>query len=1112
MIDGVRGRLITAGFAESRLLDHTEAAAPPPPIVHALDVWSDRRHAALGPAASVRAICDAAVLPLLKILGFDIRRRTDEGPGTVVHAGSDSLTVPVVIAPWNAPLDTAWRAAVLDGIRADARWCLCCNGAALRLVDAHHTWTRQYLEFDLTLLPHRESARRLFWCLLRADAMAGRPSFLERMVELSAGHGAGVCSALGSGVLDALVTLVGALSAREPAGAPRILFEQSLTVLYRVLFLLFAEARGLVPVWHQAYRERYTIEEIVTTLLAGRRYAGIWETVLAVFRMAHAGCVAGDLEVTAFNGRLFSPAQSSVFDRRRIGDRTMGEAIVALGSTPSPGGRTRISYRDLDVEQLGAVYERVLEYEPAAGARPGGPSRPPREAGRVLARNRDARQSSGTFYTPRLLTAVLVRRTLEPLVRGRSPEDILRLRVLDPAMGSGAFLVAACRYLAAAAEEGLIRDGRWHQGDVTRSDRTALRREIALRCLFGVDVNPMAVQLARLSLWLGTLASDRPLTFLDHHLVVGDSLVGASLDDLARQPTRTLRPRGRPAVLPLYADPDLTQVLQHAVRTRLRLSGAPDESAAVVANKERTLEELHGAHSPLGRWAGVLDLWCAGWFWDAPPLTPGLFGELCDRLLQRPGMLATPVTERLLERARAAAASHRFLHWPMAFPEVFSDEQGASLPAPGFDAVIGNPPWDMVRGDSGDRDVRADRKRLAGRFTSFAREAGIYRLDTRSHVNRYQLFTERALQLAKPGGRIGLVLPSGILSDAGASALRRHLFDRANVDSITGFDNRGRFFPIHRSLRFVLLTGTTGQPTDAIACRFGVSRHEDLQGDGPGSLTITRRMLARISGADDLGIPEVATERDLRIVEAISDRIPWAGDADGWNVRFGRELNATDDRGSFRPVRGGPGARPVLEGKQIQPFRAMLDECRYEVAAVDAARIPRRARLAYRDVASATNRLTLIAAVVPPRVVTTHTLFCLKPALPAAAQHVLCALFNSFVANYLIRLRVHTHVTAALVARLPLPFVDSSQPVFGRLALLARTLMNRGAAVEDMDEYAEVQATAARLYGVSAADFDHILGTLPLIPAHVRERSLQKFGTLGRPDAAAPARSRPALR
>src|SRR6185503_20416032 len=190
-------------------------------------------------------------------------------------------------------------------------------------------------------------ARTTLWSLARAEAMSGPVTVLDRASELSARHGAAVCKALGDGVLHALELLIAALASTQ-GHSPLILFDQSLTVLYRVLFLLFAEARGLVPMWHPVYRDRYSIEAIVTTLLAGRPCRGIWQAVLAISRLAHAGCSAGELKVTPFNGRLFAPVHSAAFDRTRIDDRVMGGAIMAVGTTASPVGRARISYKDLD--------------------------------------------------------------------------------------------------------------------------------------------------------------------------------------------------------------------------------------------------------------------------------------------------------------------------------------------------------------------------------------------------------------------------------------------------------------------------------------------------------------------------------------------------------------------------------------------------------------------------------------------------------------------------------------------------------------------------------------------------------------------------------------------
>jgi hypothetical protein len=1117
MIPGVRGGLISGAFARDVLPGVPECVAVPPPIRSALASWSMRVEQTLGTVSSVRAIADVAVLPLLDLLGLAVDRRVDERERCLLHVRAMSTSLVVIVAEWSAPLDRVWRSSVVHAIAADARWCVCCNGRALRLIDARRTWSRDYLEFDCIAAGREPMTQQLLWTALRAEAVTGDAPVVDRIVDLSRRHGVQVCRVLGDGVLEALTLLVATLAAgKRPASMPA-LFEQSLTVLYRVLFLLFAEARGLLPVWHPVYRDRYSLDTIVTVLLRGQRYRGLWQAVQAISRLAHAGCHAGELRVTAFNGRLFSPSQADAFDRTPIADEVMGKAIVFVSTTPMssssnpatrsglprasskgrragpaivrPAVRARIVYRDLDVEQLGAVYERVLEYEPSSAGT---------ASKRTLVRTREVRKSSGTFYTPRALTAHLVRRTLEPLVRDRSAEEILRLKILDPAMGSGAFLVAACRFLTAAAEEALIAEGTWHTHDVTVADRAALRREVASRCLFGVDLNPMAVQLARLSLWLATLATDKPLSFLDHHLIAGNSLVGATPEDLRRQPGGSPSRSRRQEELPLFPDEHLSSLVQQAVRIRLDLTMQPDDTAAIVREKERTLAALHGKDSSLGKWSRLLDLWCAGWFWtDGVPPDRGTFRELTDWLLNGSCTLPDRICTQFMSQCDDTASRCRFLHWPLAFPEIFLDDQGLPGKAPGFDAIIGNPPWEMVRGDSGDEAARASRKAEARRLTDFVRESGVYRVERSAHANLYQLFVERSLQLVRRGGRIGLVLPSGLLGDAGAAPLRRHLFDRADVDAITGLDNRESIFPIHRSTRFVLLTCTPGAPTQTIRCRFGVTRVEELErreSMAP-DIALTRAFIEQLSGADDLGIPELSTARDLSIVERISSRVPRLADRTGWSVHFSRELNASDDRHAFVRHTGASDARPIVEGKQIDPFRVALDRCHLQLNPQVPMRraLPNRARLAYRDVASATNRLTLITAIIPARAVTTHTLFCLKTRLPLAEQQVLCALLNSFAANYLIRLRVNTHVTATLMSRLPVPVVREGHPFFEPLGALTATLSRGTRPVEEMEEYAQLQALCAHAYELTASQFEHILGTFPLIPADVRAAVLASF-------------------
>jgi len=1096
---GISGGLVSRSFIRTDLAALKGAEPPDQRVRAALLQWQADISERLGPASTARAIADTALAPLMRLLGFELSARQGGRELTCGIAASAGVSLPVLIVPWGCSLDMIRQTSIEAAAGLDARWCVNFNGTTFRVIDSHAPWSRKRLNFDLSVVVHEPEVLAAFWTLMRADALRGSDPLLDRAVDLSAKQGVVVCKALGLGVLDALKELLQALVTGAPPDLLRlsrgVLLDQALTVLYRIVFLLFAEARALVPIWHPVYRDRYTIDGILTGLMAGRKRRGIWLAIQAISRLAHAGCRAGELRVTPFNGRLFSPAHAPTAERGRIGDDAISRALLAVSTTPGAAGRRgeRILYHDLDVEQLGAVYEHVLDYE-ARVERCGQARRTPTVA---LVRTGDTRKASGSFYTPRSMTDWLVRHTLEPLVRGRTADEILSLRVVDAAMGSGAFLVAACRHLASSIEMALIRDGQWHASEVTREDRVGLRREVAQRCLYGVDINPMAVQLARLSLWLATLAGDRPLTFLDHNLVVGDSLVGVSVDDVARQPPRPGKIRH--ARLPLFDTERFRTMVSAALPDRLWIAREPDDDVASVRRKESLLAAIHHSEGAWARWRSVLDLWCACWFWpdDAPP-DSALYGDLVQRLLHGSSALPVASAQRWIAVAAATARASAFLHWELTFPEVFFDEKGRRRHDAGFDAVIGNPPWDVVRGDSGDARTRDQRRAAARQLVSFVHGAGVYATVTRSHLNRYQLFVERALQLTRTGGRVGLVLPSGILSDTGSGPLRRHLFEHAAVDRVVGLDNRAGLFPIHRSLRFVLMTASAGGHTDRIACRFGLTNPDTLDASDGTSLEITRALVERLSGPADLGIPEVSSPVDLRLLEHISANVPALGSADGWNAHFGRELNASDDRGAFVPRTRAPHARVVLEGKHIEPFRAHAEEAAMELAreAIATTKVPTRARLAYRDVSSATNKLTLIAAIVPARAVTTHTLFVLRDALPLERQLLLSALLNSYVANYLVRMRVHTHVTSALMARLPVPFSPDTDPIAPHLVQLSTALTKGRVPPEKMPEYAEIQALVARLYGLSEDQFRHVLSTFPLVSLDVKDAALRMFESL----------------
>jgi hypothetical protein len=303
-------------------------------------------------------------------------------------------------------------------------------------------------------------------------------------------------------------------------------------------------------------------------------------------------------------------------------------------------------------------------------------------------------------------------------------------------------------------------------------------------------------------------------------------------------------------------------------------------------------------------------------------------------------------------------------------------------------------------------------------------------------------------------------------------------------------------FPIHRSVRFVLTTATNGAATREIACRLGertTAALESLDAETDAAwfpVRVTPALLARLTGPD-LALPELTSPIDLTIAERAAALFVPLGDARGWAARFGRELNATDDRGVFQP----PGRRlPVIEGKLIEPFHVEVAAARWTIARADADRLLgtryRRWRLAYRDVASATNRLTLIAALLPPDVVSTHTIFCLHTAIARHAQHFLCGLLNSFVVNYLARLRVTTHVTTAIVERLPVPLQDVDRAAADEIAAIAAAM----ARVPDrMMWMPRLNALVAWLYQLTEQEFAHVLGTFPLVPRQEREQALREF-------------------
>ena len=1236
-----------------------------------------RQIRALGGAGGPLRVNNHIVAPLAPILGFAALQKPDpvatrEGPedaGWLLQAANGAT-----LRAWSVAADTdldaphrsgrayrfsPMRAAVRVLQAANERAGLLTDGTELRLLLCDPARQDSHLAMPLTgasgwaeqtLAP---DSFRLLLALAAPSGLAALPDLLAaaRLAQARVTKDLRVqARAAVEGFLQAVLD--------DPANAPRLrqcardqlartLWQEALILVYRVLFLLKLESAAdpatafsfaATSLWRQALSPNRALGPLVRRHLDQGHDTGrmLSDGLRTVFRIFATGLNCSELSIAPLGGALFGSHAMPLLDALHWSERAVALLLDRLlWTTPRGRERERVQYGPLHVEELGRVYEALLELEPGVASQPMTRLRRGRlevvvpsdwatshanesddedPDGNVIRQQEIApgafylraglgRKSTGAYYTPDEFVLFLVRETLGPLIAACSPDGdpnpaaIIALRAVDPAMGSGHFLVQACRFLGEAlyaacrqcdslasdaearavpanpAEANPTEQARHlararelrvridvlpdpdrtlraylpskatEGGDSGLSQSRALaicRRLVAVHCLYGVDRNPLAVELAKLSLWLESYAEGLPLTFLDHRLVAGDSLTGAFFAQLATFPV------GRGHLDPLLARgvaSRLRDALHRAMAEVRALQANVGRDAADLALKAGAKTRLDAALHPLRQlaraWSGAAMLGLRNADDEYLALAQAVVtrGAWPDRLT--------------LRQARLLAAGAQSLPWDLTFPEVFRpDASGAGTS--GFDIVLGNPPWDIVQQSAKEflagfdlailnaptrREAETKQARLlanpaiAAGFHAYQQNfEHQHRIVSRLYAHQktgaggaaaagkldaFRVFAERKLQLTGPRGAIGMVVPSSFHANEGATGIRLLYLQQTDLRCCLSFENSRRLFPINVRQKFALLVARRPGPTQAVQCGFYLDDLAQL-GD-PNRIMRYDQSFIAASGGAHLNFLELRSTDDLAIARHLFLRHPSLRD---WTARrgivLGRELNITDDAHRLTPVRELRRLRrPYLllhEGKTIQQFDDRWDSGpRYGLTVAALADKPawqeaaRYFRLAVRKIARSTDERTAIASFTSPGYVFSITANVERTpqARCDADALLLCAIINSFVFDWTLRQKTAATVNLFLLEACPV-----CEPTVAALRFLAHgalrlscnhaaygvlwqeQLEDRWREASPVGTWPAVAAPAAR-WGLRAAmdavvahayelgrdDYEHILGS-----------------------------------
>ena len=962
-----------------------------------------------GPAVdSVNTARPQWVEPLFNELGFGwLNTAPKEGIASDDGAKRFQVThlwqhVPVHVVAWHTDLDRrpggagtvppqSYVQEMLNSSSAHL-WAVVTNGRQLRLLrDSSALATAAYVEFDLEAIFDGELFNEfvLLFRLLHASRFAVEAEQPPAMCWLEKWRGEAITSgaraleqlsenvreaisALGTGFLKANPDLRRDLDVKALHGA-------LLRLVYRMLFLFVAEDRGALhpPGTGEQARERYATYFSSARLRRharrrrGTAHGDLYQALTLVLdALGGNGEHANgrpEIGVPALGGLFTDTEADKPLRGLKLDNAALLGAVRHLAQVRDSASKRwlAVNYRDLDAEELGSIYESLLELVPKYNV-----SDLTFEL-RVIGGN--DRKTTGSYYTPSSLIETLLDSALDPVIddavkrgqekaaRAGEPDaadavvaELLDLTVCDPACGSGHFLVAAARRIAKRVAA--VREG---NPEPTVDTVRGAMHEVVARCIYGVDLNPMAVELAKVSLWLEALEPGKPLNFLDAHVKHGNALIGATpallkggIPDEAFKPiegddkkwarflTKTNKEE-RTGQLGLFdIDQAAVQVANTALAENLRrIAAVGGDTLDQVRAQEDAYRVLVGSDDYV-RARRVADAWCAAFVWEKTEDAPrAVTDEVFRRLVNAKGNGAPYTTLQEIDRLRD---QYRFFHWHLEFPDVFTvpetekdiaEDTGWSG---GFDCVLGNPPWEHLELKEQEffasREPRiaaaagSKRKKLISDLLSenpylfneyeqkkreidgsrhFSSGSGVFPYCSRGRVKTDSLFSEQARSLVGSMGRVGIVVPTGIATDATTQYFFKDLVQKGSIAALYDFENAAPLFQgVHRSFKFCILS-LAGRGLREPEASFAFFLHDPAElGDADKVFTMTPEEITLLNPNTGT-CPVFRSRRDAEITLGIYRRVPVLvkeGDPNGnpWGVSFKQGLfNMTSDSHLF---------------------------------------------------------------------------------------------------------------------------------------------------------------------------------------------------------------------